>query len=219
MNPCFPEEHMKQSAVIALVVALVGAPGCTVDGLDPAAPDTPPQFNARKPGGGGGKDWTARFSLSDPGATSALTNDGAGDYVDGVCGVKATVFSSSGDAVLQTDNPTLKPKRNDPCNPVYPRRLVLTHEHGTDSGPGGGQVGDVRGITVGVSAARFMALRIEGSACGRFLFQVDAGNGVSVTRRAEKAWEVSAPASRTARCEASGELLSVAAFTFTITAN
>jgi hypothetical protein len=137
-----------------------------------------------------------------------------------VCGVDATIFattaaSNSGDAVMQTDNPTFRDRR---CA-SYPRKLIIDYGDGT--APQATTVfvnvhdierENVAADQIPVGGSRLRGLNITDGRCGGLVYHTDpAANGsdsVVVTRTAVDTWQVStqpAPNDR-AYCKADGKL-------------
>ena len=123
-------------------------------------------------------------------------------YADGICGAKAKIFategaSNSGDATLQTNNPSTKDRK---C-PAYPRTLTVVF------GPGDQQTSAVfinlREIAnttyqmpIGTTVRR--GLHLNEARCDGLIWQTEMRDGtntlgadsVSVTRTSATTWEV-----------------------------
>lgn len=141
-------------------------------------------------------------------------------YANGVCGVDATIFattaaSNSGDAVMQTDNPTYKDHR---CT-LYPRKLIIDYGDGT--APQATtvfiNVHDIERENIGadqipIGGSRLRGLNIGDTRCGGLVYHTDPGttgsDSVVVTRTAADTWQVTtqpAPNDK-AYCKADGQL-------------
>lgn len=135
-------------------------------------------------------------------------------YANGVCGVSATIFSTtgslSGDATLQTDNG----RKN--CS----RRFVLKNPDGsTQTVPIFANLNKLENasftIPVGTSALRRLIIGPGTAPCGRMIFgdngTVGAGSDMlEVTRLSSTSWDVhSQSGADLALCENTGELYSV----------
>jgi hypothetical protein len=145
----------------------------------------------------------ATFQLPLPGSGFSVVSDGQFEsggvslYTNGVCGVKATVFAPnpSQDAVMQTDNPTMKDRK---CA-AWPRKVTVDYGDGTETFAGTFNVHDAGSVAVGSTAPRFFGMAPTGSArCTRIQFGgPNGGEMVQVTRTSAGVWRVQSEAGAT----------------------
>lgn len=163
---------------------------------------------ARPPsaGGGGGVDADSSLTFQFPDSGYGLSSDGSA-YEDGVCGVSATLYDTSGDAVLSTDNPGGGARQ---CAD-FPRRLAFDYD-----GDGSADetvamrvnVFGVGGLKPGASALGPMNVGLAGSStCESLRFRSVLRDGtttgaddVTVTRHADGSWTVTNAAEGRAAC-------------------
>lgn len=215
-------------AVACSVVAMSTLIACS-------APDNPvaPKFEreallAKPPAGP--TDPTASFLFPTDDPTLGVLSDGQfpsgtnSVYADGVCGVKAKIFateafSNSGDATMQTNNPSSKDRR---CAP-YPRTLTIVY------GLGDQQASTVfmnlreianttYQIAIGTTVRR--ALTIQEARCDRLAWRATLADGtdtngadsVNVTRVNSSTWLVESQPypDNEAYCRTSGRKINIA---------
>jgi hypothetical protein len=215
---------MPQSRSIFMIALLVGLAACADNSTSPTLPGDAGTALAGK--GGGPTDPTATWTLPAPDGILGFASDGQGAYVDGACGVSATIFatpagSNSGDATIQTS----KGK----CT----RRFALRYPDGTtESVLSFNNLLQLQNTTYSIPINTTVKRRLilnpgaiasNPSRCGRILFGVNGTVGVgsdsvNVTRTSANSWQVQSAASNLAYCEANGALYAMPV-SFTVTAS
>lgn len=192
-----------QTRFTAVVLALSGAflASCSDSVTEPNALAPEVSFaRPANPGGGGGEtttdaDSSATFYFPESGygitADGAFSDGSTSEYEDNVCGVQATIYDPSGDAVIDTNDASGGAKK---CAD-FPRKLSIDYD-------GGGvdeQVAvflNVQGIgsmSPGDSGRYPMNIGLEGSSrCESLkLRESEGGDDVAVTRNGDGTWTVS----------------------------
>jgi hypothetical protein len=170
---------------------------------------------------------TAEFTI--PGdVTLGLRNDGVSSYQHKVCGVNAVIFAtgteSSGDAIMDTDNPRFKDTK---CA-SYPRKLTVNYGDATELSAGMINVHEIANASYSIPLGSTVnrAMNFSDVRCGGLRWRTHlrdgtfvGGDSVRVERTGSRTWRVyTEGVNNRAWCTNTGALHNISV-DFTITAD